>query len=294
MNRRKIIGLLKIMFLATILVTLRSGSVWAVEPFPGDLPGVNIGGNLPAGTEPSGIVWHPRLHRYLIVSDNGFLYEMDTNGVLTDSDYAGGDLEGICIADSESDFVYLGIETPVGTPEEVREFNFVTDTLTGRIFVLTEMDNTVVNKGLEALEFVPGADPEGIESGLFYAGLQQNGYIFRFRLPIAHPSNPVQYISTIMPGRSDIAGMHYHFGNSTLYVVFDGANVIRSMTKDGSMITEWELPGNEQEGITIVNNIDLVITEDTPAKVMLYTDFGPGPRLQLLPWPAPALINNSD
>lgn len=273
---------------ATILIALRTGSVLAVEPFPGDLPGVNIGANLPAGTEPSGIVWHPRLHKYFIASDNGFIYEMDTNGVLTDSDYAGGDLEGICIADPESDFIYLGIETPVGAPEEIREFNFVTDAIS-RVFVLAGMDNTVVNQGLEALEFVPGADPEMIEPGLFYAGLQQNGYIFRFRLPIAHPSNPVQYISTIMPGRPDIAGLHYHFSNNTLYAVFDGSNVIRAMATDGSMIKEWELPGSEQEGVTIVNNIDLVIAEDTPAKVMFYTDFGPGPRLaKPFPWPIPA------
>ena len=49
------------------------------DPWPGGT-GVEIGGDLPAGYEPSGIVWHPRLELLYLVSDDGWVTRMDEEG----------------------------------------------------------------------------------------------------------------------------------------------------------------------------------------------------------------------
>ena len=52
-------------------------------------------GGLPAGYEPSGAVWHPRLGVLLLVSDNGWVSRMDADGQNAMTWLTGGDLEAI-------------------------------------------------------------------------------------------------------------------------------------------------------------------------------------------------------
>ena len=57
-----------------------------------------IGGDLPAGYEPSGAVWHLRLNVLFIVGDGGQVSQLDADGLNVTTWEVGGDLEGICVA----------------------------------------------------------------------------------------------------------------------------------------------------------------------------------------------------
>ena len=246
-------------------------AAWAAEPFPPSaLPGVSIGGNLPAGYETSGIVWHSRLQKLFLVSDGGTVSSMGADGTGVTNWSVGGDLEGITVARPQSNFVYLGIEHP----DSIREFNLVASGQVTRTFDLTPWMTGPDNSGLEALTFVPDAgNPEG---GLFYAGLQADGRIFVFQLPIVSSttSTAVTHVRTIpaLNGVSDISDMHYDAGQGELYAIYDTANLLRAMKPDGTLIKEWNLPGNDQEGLTL-NGTDLYIGEDygTGGNVIRYS-----------------------
>ena len=192
---------------AVLGLVLLSSAVFAADPFPpGALPGTLIGGGLPAGYECSGALWHTGLDKLFTVHDGGTVSYMNANGSGVNNWIIGGDLEGISVADPSSDFIYVGVEHP----DSIREFNITTGAVS-RTFDLTTWMTGASNSGLEALTFVPDAgDPEG---GLFYAGLQSDGKIYSFRLPIksSASSTTVTHVSTITPvaGRTDISGLHY-------------------------------------------------------------------------------------
>lgn len=251
----KISGLLVQIFL---LIPISMAS--AVVPFPTQaLPGVSVGGKLPSGYEPSGIAWHLRLHKLFLVSDGGTVSSMNADGTDVTNWSVDSDLEAVTIPQPKSNFVYLGIEHP----DSICEFNIATGKVT-RTFDLTKWMTGPKRSGLEALAFVPDAgDPEG---GLFYAGLQKDGRIFVFRLPIlsGKTSTSVTHVRTIDADRSiaDISGMHYAIAHDVLYAVYDSANLLRAITPDGTLLKEWDLPGDDQEGITF-KDAELYIAHDS-------------------------------
>ena len=258
--------------LAAVCALAATSILAAAEAFPPEaLPGVSIGGNLPAGYETSGVVWHSRLGKLFMVADGGIVSSMSADGTGLTNWSIGGDLEGITVADPAGDFVYLGVENP----DSIREFNVATGQVT-RTFDLTAWMTGAANAGLEALTFVP--DSENPEGGLFYAGLQADGRIFKFQLPIVSSatSTSVTHIGTIaaINGVTDISGMHYQAGQDVLYAIYDSANLLRAMDTDGTVLSEWSLPGNNQEGITL-NGSDLYIGQDygTGGDVIKYSNF---------------------
>jgi hypothetical protein len=222
-------------------------------PWPGDV-GTEIGGGLPAWYEPSGIVWHDGLGALFLVSDNGYVSRMESDGSGVVDYYAGGyDLEGITVADFSSTYLYLGVENPDG----ILEFDISTGALTGKSWDLTPwMASVNPNSGLEALTFVPdGHHPYGTTSsgGLFYAGLQENGKIYIFDADRS-TSGSVSYVATLTPvsGRTDLSDMQYNMHTRTLYLIYDSSNYIREILTDNTYIAEYELPGVDQEGISFV------------------------------------------
>jgi len=245
---------------------------WSADPFPPvALPGVSVGGNLPAGYETSGVVWHSRVQKLFLVGDGGTVSSMNANGTGVTNWSVGGDLEGITVARPQSDFVYLGVEHP----DSIREFNIATGQVT-RTFSLTAWMTGPDNSGLEALTFVPDSgNPEG---GLFYAGLQTDGRIFVFQLPIlsSTTSTAVTHVQTISALNSvtDISDMYYEAAQGALYAIYDSANLLRAMNPDGTLIKEWNLPGSNQEGLAL-NGTDLYIGEDygSGGDVLRYSNF---------------------
>ncbi|MFN0205811.1 MAG: SdiA-regulated domain-containing protein [Planctomycetota bacterium] len=254
--------------LPAILLAAFALPVCAQSPFPGSFV-TNIGGALPTTYETSGAVWHPRLQQYFIVSDSGIVTKMQASGTITQNWNYAGDLEGITVADADTDFIYLGNENP----DSIIEFNIVTGAAT-RVFNLTVQMTGPVNEGLEALTFVP--DPLHPEGGLFYAGHQGEGSVYVFSLPIktSATSTTVTYITkyTPWPGHTDLAGLSYDPSTGSIFGVYDTDNVIIKFSKTGVLESSWVLPGIDQEGVAI-RGCELLITHDTSKQVYKYRSF---------------------
>ena len=238
--------------------------------FPGDLPGVDIGVNLPSGFEPSGAVWHTRLERLFVVHDGGMLAAMDADGGNVETWDIGGDFEGVAVADPATDLVYIGIEQP----DTIIEYDFVTSTIM-RSFDLTPWMTGPTNSGLESLTYA---------DGVFLAGLQATGELYRFVLPPTGTTATFLDAANPAEGRTDLSGSDYHRDTGLLYLAWDNNNKIRAVDPEPPYLSvaEWELPGNGQEGIAIYD-CDLYVSED-PASysvVMRYAFSDPPPDVTI-------------
>lgn len=241
------------------------------QPFPGPLPGTSIGSGLPATFQTSAVAWHSRLGRLYLAADEGSLGAMEANGSLVDTWTVGGDLEALAIADPASDFLYVGVEHP----DSVREWNLITHQFT-RTFDLTPwMQSISDNQGLEGLAFIPdAADPEG---GIFLAGMQSDGMLYRFRLPIrsSATSTSVEFLGAFapIPGRIDLRSVEYDTVNDVVYLGWVDFDRVSRLAQDGTLLADWELPGTKPEGLA-VRGCELFVAEDngTPT-VMRYNSF---------------------
>ncbi|MFQ5490302.1 MAG: esterase-like activity of phytase family protein [Phycisphaerae bacterium] len=204
------------------------------------------------------MVWHPRLASLLVVSDEGELTRLDTDGRIVKSWTIKADLEAVCVANPSTDLVYLGVEKP----DSVVEFNLATGRPV-RVFDLRPWMKGPPNEGLEALTFVP--DDKNPQGGLFYAGLEFDGSIHVFELPIVtgRDTNAVIHKNTIKPApeRLDLSALDFHRPSRTLYAAYGTAGVLRAMKPDGTLIQEWNAPGRDQEGIALADD-QIFIAQD--------------------------------
>lgn len=255
-------------FCALLVFFMLSACAWAQLPFPGTGQ-TAIGGALPASYEPSGCVWHPRLQQLFLVSDDGHLARVEANGTGLVSWNVNGDLEGITIADANSNLIYIGNENP----DSIIEFNFSTSQVK-RTFDLTFKMTGDANLGLEGLAFVPSAtDPEG---GQFWAGHQGEGKIYVFSCPIrtSTTSTAVTFIKTItpVPGRTDLSDITYDAASDTIFLLYDADNRITQVNKNGIVMNEWVCPGTNQEGLAL-RGCELFITRDEQGGLYKYRNF---------------------
>lgn len=249
-------------------VSLFACAASAQPPFPGS-SGIDIGQSLPAGFEGSGATYHSRLDRLFLVSDSGWLASMEKDGGFFSQVFVGGDLEGVCVADAASDFVYLGRENP----DAVLEFRLSTGTVT-RVFDVSSILTGSANLGLESMTFVPNAaDPEG---GLFHLGQQSNGRVYVFRLPIRSSAVATNwtFLSSYPPiaGLTDLAALEYDPRTGNVLAIFDADDLLVEMTTSGVVLNQWAMPGADQEGLAI-DGCELFATEDVALDVWKYFDF---------------------
>jgi hypothetical protein len=256
--------------------------------FPGELPGTSIGAGLPLPFEASGVVWHPGEQRLYVVDDGGDLSALQASGGFVQTWAIGGDLEALAVAPAVNQRIYIGREHP----DAVLEFDPATGTVL-RTFDLTPWMTGAVNGGLEGLAFVPDpADPEG---GLFWAAHQDEGRVYRFRLPIltSAVSTAVTFVSSVIPfaGRTDLAALDWSVAEQAVYGVWDSSARISRFTAAGAIAIEWSVPGLETEGIAL-RGCELYVAEDQGAVVTRYGAFPSAMSCELLS-AASALIDVS-
>jgi hypothetical protein len=134
--------------------------------------------------------------------------------------------------------VLLGSEDP----DAVVEFDLARGTLTGNEWDLSSIMTGDENRGLEAL--TAGA-------GLVFAGHQGSGKIYVFSL-LSEGEVELQSVLSPLPERTDLSGLHFDRATGSLFSLHDADNVIRQMSLDGTVLQEFALPGDEQEGLTVV------------------------------------------
>jgi hypothetical protein len=247
-----------------IAAVAATGDAFAVDPFPGGLPGTDISQNLPGFYEPSGLVWHARLQALFVVHDGGTFSMLDRSGNVLAQYELGDDLEGVTVADPATEFVYISIESP----GKLVEFDLSSGAAT-RTFVL--IDPLPQPNGLEAVTFV--SDPAHPEGGLFYVGVQADGSVHSFELPIKSSTTSTEVLAVDVffpvPGLADLSGLHYDARTEILYAIYDGPDRFVALTAGGTLLDDWVLPGGNQEGVTIAD-CSLYIAEESPRFILEY------------------------
>jgi uncharacterized protein YjiK len=246
---------------ALFLVTI--GSAASATAWPSTSTGTDIGGALPSGFEPSGIVWDDYTGALWIVDDEGELARMLDDGTLED-DWtlsAGLDLEAVAVTGTTPK-LYLGKEFPA-TILEYNSSSTNPPTATGKSWVLSSFDPSATSSdGMEGLTWVPnGYHPYANSSsgGLFYASSQASGTIYVYDVNLSVSGSTPALLDTFTPDstQTDISDLYFSPSTRTLFVLYDAANKmleIDTTTTSYSIMSSYTLPATppNQEGVTLL------------------------------------------
>ena len=214
----------------------------------------------PQIAEPSGITYHPARRSLFLADDSGSVHEVSLEGKLIQSKGLNErDIEGITVnpdtgllyAAVEDDEVILELD-----PENLtiqREFRI------GRSYK-GELLLRKGGMGIEAIAFVPDAShPEG---GTFWVGNQS--------FSLKAKDEPSVVCEVVVPLRSatakqsdgaiiqaykmnfiDISGLAYDAQGDLLILISDTTNLLVELKREGTVLRQYLLPGDEQEGVVL-------------------------------------------
>jgi hypothetical protein len=278
----------------------------AATPFPMRSPSFTTAGPSAANAagavvpfEPSGGAWHPTQRSVWLAGDAGFVGLMDPDGGNLRVWAKAGDLEGIAVALPASPYVYVLDEDdgtihefdPAGFGATTRVFHLLAAAAAPGVSALTDADRDALvdsgphnaggdGTGGEALAFVP--DPADAEGGVFWVGSQENGRVYRFRLPLATGGTGAVFLGHFgdwPAADTDLASLEYDWARGTVLAMFDEPNLLRRLAANGTLLQEWSaLPGLDQEGLA-TNGTSLWIAQDVPGTVARFDGFAPRPAI---------------
>jgi hypothetical protein len=231
--------------------------------------------------EPSGITLHKDRGTLFVVSDEGYIEEIQRDGTPVQQQLIRkADFEGVT-SDPSTGLLYLAIEGE----EKIIEVN-PDDFSVTREFVIdrTFQGRTVLKKGgqgIECIAFVPDANhPEG---GTFYVGNQSFDLadsedlsaIFEVEVPLrsrgaGEPTATI--IRYLAPGVIDLSGIHHDKASDHLYVISDATNTLLEMTRAGEVLRAFAFPGQNQEGIAVDENGNVFVAQDSGGIVKMKWD----------------------
>ncbi len=210
--------------------------------------------------EPSGITYHSARRTLFIADDSGSVHEVGLDGMLVQSkELSERDIEGITV-DPDTGMLYAAVEgdeiileLDVGTLTIQREFK-INRTFEGEHILKKG------GMGIEAIAFVRDTlHPEG---GTFWVGNQS----FSLK-PEDEPSVVCEVVVPLRSGKSreaegmiinvyrmnfiDISGLAYDAQGDCLVLVSDTSNLLVELKRDGTILAQYLLPGDEQEGVVL-------------------------------------------
>ena len=210
--------------------------------------------------EPSGITYHATRKSIFVVSDEGELHEMRRDGRPVRSQSLNQtDLEGITMNPSTG-LLYAVVEGD----DAILEISPQTFEITRRFGINRGFEGRELLRkggmGLEAITFV--TDDSHPEGGTFWVGNQsfslkpnrEPSIVCQVVLPLSstNPTPPEGKIVGFFPlSIIDISGLAYDSSRHCLIVVSDTTNLLVEVTRDGNVLRQHLLPGNDQEGITL-------------------------------------------
>jgi hypothetical protein len=210
--------------------------------------------------EPSGITFHAIRKTVFVVSDEGELHEMRTDGrPVRSQSLKQTDLEGITVNPSTG-LLYAVVEGD----DAILEISPQSFEITRRFGINRGFEGRELLKkggmGLEAITFVPNdSHPEG---GTFWVGNQsfslkpnrEPSIVCEVVVPLSStdPTPPEGKIIGFFPlSIIDISGLTYDSSRHCLIVVSDTTNLLVEVVRDGTVLRQHLLPGNDQEGIAL-------------------------------------------
>lgn len=218
--------------------------------------------------EPSDICFHPIRKTLFVVSDEGEICEIKTDGTPLFNIKIPGDLEGITV-NPQSGLLYIIKEGN----DIILEFNPEKREVTRTFPVNREYQGNKnflqkqegYDNGIESIAFVPDDDhPEG---GTFYAGNQWDPpCIMELWVPLksSKAETSEAKILRVLPFKlDDPAAMYYDPQTGLLNVVSDADNILVEITLDGRLVKEYAFLGDNQEGIARDDEGYLYIAQDS-------------------------------
>ena len=243
--------------------TIRFPYLWLdVQGFGGDIDRQNI-------PEPSGIVYHPQRNTLFVVSDEGWVAEIQKNGTPVAKYRVIGDLEGITL-NPETGLLYVAVEGE----DVILEFDPERGEVTRRFPINREFQGNPnflqkkvdeYDNGIESIAFV--ADSKHPEGGAFYVGNQWDPpMIMEILVPLksSRAAEAGAKIMRVLPFKmDDPAGMYYDRSTGLLNIVGDADNIFVEITLTGRLIRQYAFLGDNQEGICLDDEGNLYIAQDT-------------------------------
>ncbi|MFQ6038001.1 MAG: SdiA-regulated domain-containing protein [Candidatus Aminicenantales bacterium] len=219
--------------------------------------------------EPSGICYHPLRKSLFVVSDEGEISEIQTDGTPLMRMAIPGDLEGICV-DPSTGFLYIVQEGE----DAVLEFDPESRKVLRRFVLNREWkgDPNFIQKreegydnGIEAIAFVP--EPGHPEGGRFYLSNQWDPpCVMEVHIPLRTGSkteDEARILRVLPLVLDDPASMFYDEKSGLLNIVSDADNILVEVTQEGRIIHEYAFLGDNQEGLTRDEDGYLYIAQDT-------------------------------
>jgi uncharacterized protein YjiK len=242
--------------------SIRFPYLWLdVQGFGGDIDRQNF-------PEPSGIVYHPQRNTLFVVSDEGWVAEIQKDGTPVAKYRVIGDLEGITL-DPETGLLYIAVEgvdvilefDPEGG-EVTRRFPINREFQGNPNFLEKQVDR--YDNGIESIAFVP--DSKHPEGGTFYVGNQWDpSMIMEVLVPLksSRSGEAEAKIIRVLPFKmDDPAAMYYDPETGLLNVVSDADNILVEITLSGRLVRQYAFLGDEQEGICLDDEGNLYIAQD--------------------------------
>lgn len=231
--------------------------------------------------EPSGIVYHLARETLFVVGDEGHVGEFSTDGAqinkvqLREGDTA--DFEGIT-TDPNSGLLYIAVESEAAIleidPESLSLLRtFTIDGASSEVALLAS--NT---RGIEAITFVTDAEhPQGGTFFLASQGTYRNvddllSLVVELQLPIRDETE--DFVSVGISRYFtlevyDLSGMYYDAASDHLYLISDDEDTFLEVTREGEILRQFVLPGEEQEGVTMDADGYLYIAQDSGGVVKI-------------------------
>ena len=210
--------------------------------------------------EPSGITYHPTRKSLFVADDSGIVYEISLNGGRIQAKGVNElDIEGITV-DPATGMLYTAVEDD----ETIIEIEPETLTIQREFRIVREFKGEQLLKkggmGIEAIAFVQDAShPEG---GTFWVGNQS--------FSLKEKDEPSVVCEVVVPLRTatgrksegtiinaykmnfiDISGLAYDPQDDRLVLISDTTNLLVEINRQGTILSKYLLPGDEQEGVTL-------------------------------------------
>jgi len=218
------------------------------------IPGYGVNIDQQSFIEPSGICFHPIRKTLFIVSDEGEIAEIKTDGTPVFSQKIPGDLEGITV-NPQSGLLYIVKEGD----DVILEFNPDKREIQRKFPINREFQGNPnflqkqkgYDQGVESIAFV--ADESHPEGGTFYAGNQWDpSCIMEILVPLKSSRREMAKarIIRVLPFKmDDPGGMYYDSKTRLLNVVSDAYNILVEITLEGKLVREYAFLGDNQEGL---------------------------------------------
>lgn len=210
--------------------------------------------------EPSGITYHPTRRTLFLADDAGSVHEIGLKGRHIQSKRLNQrDIEGITV-DPNTGLLYAAVEGD----EVIVELDPEALALQREFSINRNFQGKELLKkggmGIEAIVFVPDVShPEG---GTFWVGNQsfslkakdEPSVICEVVLPL-RSTTAKQAEGTIVQAHAmdfiDISGLSYDSQGDFLVLISDTTNLLVELKREGTILTRYLLPGNDQEGIVL-------------------------------------------